>query len=889
MICRHPARWISAALTVVALLGAAVRADPPINPFPVPPINDGVAQQWQFEKDDENWQAVNDSRSWQFRTTGTGVLRISPTGDDPYLHGPTINIDGTRLEIRFRLRCEQPGNVEVFFSTTDSKGFRPGQSRTFEATGKWKWEERSVVIEPRGSLLQLRVDPSRSQGDMEIDAISISRLREHPVEISQVRVEGPSIIATLRNRSDAPTAIRLNETQAEVQPRGTVDVKIDADREPAFEAVSLKLLVKDFPSITRTVHLFRPNGQAALESLAAGDLELLIADQGKGAVIRRKGKIVAVMSPLLLVGGESVKFKSVTVAGKECVLRSERAELRFTLTESEIAMSVSSEEAVEGPAVRAIGSLEQGLFAGVEYLGKGEASSSTKDIRTAEHIRFAPDPMHVTMPLMAFVTGDATVALMWKDMSLQPVFATPNFFDGTSDHRMTLRAAAQHAEPPAANPSPPHPVTPSPAHPAGSRLAATMRISAGWVEGGRLEDAILWAGRRNGLPELPPRPRNTREQYDIALKALNGKLKNDKGWGHCAEDHWDRRFFVDHASTHWRLTGQIPQTPELIPHGAHIHNNAAFFVTGRGNQFLQHLANHAKAAMKAQQPDGSFRYTGKYADGHFEDTASGYCALQTLHLLEHAHHTGDKASLEAAEKTLRWMTRFRTPRGAQTWEVPLHTPDILASAHLVRAYVIGHELTGKKEYLDEARRWAITGVPFVYQWGNQPIMPYAAIAVLGATNWEAPNWIGLPVQWCGLVYAESLLMLAPHDRTLDWKKIAEGILISGEQQQYPDGPFIGCLPDSIALRTQERRPWNINPCALVSLRMLIEGTNPALSMARGGGRVVVSPYPVRFEANRAIITGKAGVRYQIAIDGVVREVESKGTDEVSLEQEPRTK
>lgn len=889
MICRHPAQWIAAAIavTVAAMLGANASADPPIDPFPAPSINDGIATQWSFEKDDENWQAVNDARAWAFRAAGAGVLRISPSGDDPYLHGPAIDVEGTRLEIRLRLRCEQPGNVEVFFSTAESKGFRAGQSKSFAAAGKWKWEEHAVVIEPRGSLLQLRLDPSRGQGEMEIDSISISRLREQPVQLSQVRVVGQTIHATLRNRSNDLVAVRLNDTPADIEARGSVDVKIDVDREPAFESVPLKLVVKDFPPITRTVHLFRPDGQASLDSLAAGDLELLIADKGKGAIVRRKGKIVAVMSPLLLAGGSAVRFKSVTVTGKECVLQAERAELRFTLNESAVGMSVSAEDAVEGPAIRALGELEQGLFAGVEYLGKGEASSSTKDIRTSEHIRFAPDPMHVTMPLMAFVTGDATVALTWDDMAMQPVFATPNFFDGTGDHRMTLRAPA-HASPAPSTPA-------APAQKPAARLTATLRISAGWDEGGRLEDAILWAVRRSALPALPPRPRNTQEQYDIALKALNGKLRSDKGWGHCAEDHWDRRFFVDHASTLWRLTGQIPQTPELIPHGAHIHNNAAFFVTGRGSQFMQHLANHANAALKAQQPDGSFRYQGKYADGHFEDTASGYCAFQALRLLEHARHTVDKASLAAAEKTLRWMTRFRTPRGAQTWEVPLHTPDILASAHLVRAYVIGHELTGKKEYLDEARRWAITGVPFIYQWGNRPIMPYATIAVLGATNWEAPNWIGLPVQWCGLVYAESLLMLAPHDSTLDWKRVAEGILISGEQQQYPDGPFIGCLPDSIALRTQERRPWNINPCALVSLRMLIEGQEPALSVARGGvdadgnRRVIVSPFPVRIEANKAIIAAKAGVKYQIAIDGVVREVESKGTDEVILPNEPGTK
>ena len=107
--------------------------------------------------------------------------------------------------------------------------------------------------------------------------------------------------------------------------------------------------------------------------------------------------------------------------------------------------------------------------------------------------------------------------------------------------------------------------------------------------------------------------------------------------------------------------------------------------------------------------------------------------------------------LAAAVKTLDYAKRFRTPRGAQVWEIPLHTPDMLASAYLVWAYVRGYELTGNEEYLREARKWALTGIPFVYLWSDYPVMLYATPPVYGATNWQAPFWIGLPVQWVGLV------------------------------------------------------------------------------------------------------------------------------------------
>ena len=66
-------------------------------------------------------------------------------------------------------------------------------------------------------------------------------------------------------------------------------------------------------------------------------------------------------------------------------------------------------------------------------------------------------------------------------------------------------------------------------------------------------------------------------------------------------------------------------------------------------------------------------------------------------------------NIELMDKSLKLLDKQTelyadtVPRGAQTWEVPLHTPDILASAHMVKAYTLGYIISGREEYLEQAR------------------------------------------------------------------------------------------------------------------------------------------------------------------------------------------
>src|SRR5207249_10536404 len=171
-----------------------------------------------------------------------------------------------------------------------------------------------------------------------------------------------------------------------------------------------------------------------------------------------------------------------------------------------------------------------------------------------------------------------------------------------------------------------------------------------------------------------------------------------------------------------------------------------------------------------------------YGKTHFAPDANGLTAQIVATLLEAAAFCGDLESIPQAIAKLRALNKFRdtVPRGAQTWEVPLHTPDILASAWLVRAYTLGYELTGEADLLEQARYWAWTGLPFVYLTPptDKPVGIYSTVPVFGATQFTFP-WFGLPVQWCGLVYGDAIRRFARHDPTGPWAQLADGIAAAG--------------------------------------------------------------------------------------------------------------
>jgi hypothetical protein len=692
-----------------------------------------------------------------------------------------------------------------------------------------------------GTVTQGQVDSPFPR--QRIDATTL-----HPLQIESVRSTESAVHLRIHNHSAASKVCTVSGRSATIPAHASEELAIPCGGMQPFEMNSLTIRSADLAPLRVPVFIYRPGAPSEWIVRRAGPLTVEFAKNGSGARILLQDRPMGVIAPFVHRDGDAPALQ-LTEQGDTVRFSGDGTTVEFVLHDNEIRVSVNCADTWEGPVVRPLGELEQGLFAGLEYLGKGERSSSTADIETPEHWRYAPDPLRVTMPLMVCRTESGATAMSWTDMTLQPVFASPNFLDGAPGHRMSLR---------------------------GKNFEFVIRMGQF-----TLEDMILWSVQKHGFPPVPAAPRSAVEQHQLCLAALNGPLRNNQGWGHCAEANWQRLPYADMASTLFRLTGRV--TPgDVVSGGSHIRNDAIYFFTGRADQWLAEQRARVADIIHEQQSDSSFRYEGKYLRGHFENTASGYCAAKAVSLLEFARMSGDQAAHQAGVRTLDYMKRFCTPRGAQTWELSLHTPDILAAAHLVQSYTTGYELSGKQECLDEARRWALSGIPFVYLWGCQPVMTYATIPVYGATNWQAPNWIGLPVQWCGVVYAYALTRLAHHDQTLDWNHLARGILHAAEQMQYPDGPLAGCLPDVFYLKAQRRAGPSINPCALVSLRSVLDGSLDNLAVATDGQHRIVAPFPVTIQNGTAHVQGQPGTTYEALLDGKASTVQSLGHDRVGL-------
>ncbi|MBD3292236.1 MAG: hypothetical protein GF393_04885 [Armatimonadia bacterium] len=510
------------------------------------------------------------------------------------------------------------------------------------------------------------------------------------------------------------------------------------------------------------------------------------------------------------------------------------------------------------------------IFPGLEWLVEGEVSSSALDIAPdhPHRIRYVPHPHMVTVPMMCarfkMPRGpNATVLYSWdhlrpyfRDMNRpSPMFASPDRFAGRAATAMGIFAPSMpdYIEANARVGHTPLEVAP------GEEIGLVAEVSV--LDSGEGETALeavrQWFAQ-HGVPEPNPLPHGetlTDEvEFDMAAYLRSLWVEDEAKWvpiffgpPDWRTPQWKADFLYD-VRMGARLTDDEGLARRLRERDRRVVelSGIAPVADDMGFQFAGPAARvmaeyeAVQGLMGRQRDDGSWRFHARIETGGVfkgrdygelgpDDAAEvGTCARNAWRLLRFARMTGDASAREAGLEALAFMERFEVPRAAQVWEVPVHTPDILASADACEAYLEGFRLTGDRAYLDRAVYWAWTGLPFVYTWDvpGFEFVKHASIPVFGAT-WYTGSWFGRPVQWNGLVYARALLQLADYDDTLDWRTIAEGITVSAMYQQYTDAEHQALWPDAISAIDRRDSGANFAPRRILHNMYRMMGMQPA--------------------------------------------------------------
>lgn len=549
-------------------------------------------------------------------------------------------------------------------------------------------------------------------------------------------------------------------------------------------------------------------------------------------------------------------------------------EVRFTLGEKDNTINVEHRLqaghpldllAFEGPMIYAL-DRQEAIFPGLEWLVDDELSSSALDIAEdhADRIRYVPHPNLVTIPAIGVAGKAGTVGLVWdvhqrwdgqRDRPAA-VFASPDRFGQQRSHLMGvfLPTVPEFVDPNQREAARPYRLDPN------RSMRLRSRILADGTTSDPLSAIDAWVAE-HGLPQPAPIPRGSYEkEIEFSMQAYLDSLWvpeakewwTTKGGGPMSKKGRPTAFVTDllvgemlspDVEIRRRCRERAEEVVSLIGGEARVDHQR---FGSRADLSMAH-PGQAAAVLAARQRDGTWRFdadlvgTGPFVGMDYHELGRddalelGTCARHAYEVLRYARIAGDAEAYRQMVRTLELMEQFRVPRAAQVWEVPVHTPDILAAADAVDAYLEAYWFSGDERWLRGAVRWARAGLPFVYLWDDpeKPFLVGSSIPVFGAT-WYRGSWFGRPVQWNGLRYSFALLKLAEHDASYPWRQIAETIIRSALYQQDPTGENVALWPDNISAITSEKCAWLFGPRQILSNIYRVLGRDEEVSTVTVG-------------------------------------------------------
>jgi hypothetical protein len=764
----------------------------------------------------EGWVAAHDIGS--LRPSAEGLV-VNISGADPYLMGPPRDYPAaTPLWLRLRLKSDQGGRCQVFYyrnAPTEADSVR------FDVPAG-QWFESKTRLSALGAGYHIRIDPPGNRGVCLLGSLRFEERVAFPAPAWPVPLAPNVSAADLAVESGDLKLLHRRDTL------GGFAVEVAGKRMAVGHTGALVGYVAGKQA--RWLDLGNSPGSLALaQPYRYGLVVNARVTDPDGA----RWQIQQLFSPGGRAGAIDVETRVTVDRDREVFYLP-----MFTLL----------------PGLGSYGTNKtQGLLAGVEYL-ENEPSSSEADLTGPAAQRQVPDTLKLTLPLMAIAAEGRYLALTWQPSpTICAVFDSPDRLFGSGGHLLGLLFPGSDGLNREESS-----LLPYDAELVRSNQPVVLRATLLGGQGQSVAPAVQQYVQLRGLPPLPSPGLSAQDYFALAARGwLDSKIRQGDLFRHAAWPSFGPTPAADAALCLDWLAGQLADT-NLATRAAdsaraalarvqpasynsaqvgHVRYPAPALVYGAVAENAAQALAHGRALLGRFEPDGSVHYHPPpngldYGKTHWAPEANGLTAGVVAALLEAAAFSGDRGLIADGLRCLQALNKFRNsvPRGAQTWEIPLHTPDILASAYLVRAYTLGYELAGNPDFLEQARYWAWTGVPFVYLTPPtpQPVGLYNTIPVLGATAWAAPVWIGLPVQWCGLVYADALHRFARHDPAGPWQQIADGIALAGIQHTYPlsDTNYLGLLPDSFNLRRQSRNGPAINPATVLAPALRALGQAP---------------------------------------------------------------
>ena len=528
--------------------------------------------------------------------------------------------------------------------------------------------------------------------------------------------------------------------------------------------------------------------------------------------------------------------------------------------------------AFDGPMLYALDRTEA-VFPGLEWLVGDEVSSSSLDIAEdhPDRIRYVVHPNMITIPAVGLTGPSATVGLLWdvhqrwdgnRDRP-SAVFASPDRFQNQRSHLvgLFLPTVPEFVDQDQREATRPYELK------ANQPLRLQAKVMADAAARSPLAVIDRWV-QTQGLPEPAPLPRGSYErEIEFSMQAYLQSLwlPESKQWwttkGNAVLSATGRpRSFVADL-----MVGALIMRDEDLRRRCRARaEEVRALVGGEPRLDAQRFPNRADlafadpaAAAAAAGParrgrrlavrrrpaarQRAVRGHGLLRAGTGRRIGTGHLRRKAYEVLRYARIAGDQEAYQQMQDTLALMERFQVPRAAQVWEIPVHTPDVLAAADAVDAFVEAYRIAGDRRWLEDAVIWAKRGLPFIYLWSDaeKPYLLGASIPVFGAT-WYRGSWFGRPVQWNGLRYAIALLRLSEHDSSLPWRKLAETVIRSAIHQQESEGENVALWPDSISAIDGERSAWIFGPNQILEavFKLLDRDQEPTTVIVGSTGRQV---------------------------------------------------